>query len=138
MKLLPVRLVVIALIAGCGGGGGTAAPAVVVPPPPPPPPPPQIATLFGDISVFIPQKENVIEQEPNGTQLQSHYIGDLLPGRTVSVIGHCDGGDLVDGFRAIASERVKLTLTLSFGGTGDPDFSLGLWARRSAGSPARP
>ena len=108
---------------------------VFVPPDPAPggggpPPGPQVATLSGDINVFIPQQQTVVEAEPNNTQLQAHFLGDMLPGRTVTIVGHVRagaGGDVVDAYRILASQRVRIRITLDWEGTGDPDFAVGLW-----------
>ncbi|MHC4959694.1 MAG: S8 family peptidase [Planctomycetota bacterium] len=122
MRLAALALVFI--VAACGGGGD----APVAPPEPDPGPVPVVpATMRGDIEVFLPKTENVLEQEPNNDQLQSHYLGKLSNGRTVSVLGHCDDDDQLDAFRALAEERVKLSISLEYQGTDDPDFIVWLW-----------
>jgi serine protease len=88
--------------------------------------------LPGDLAgsvVFVPNGTGgVLEAEPNDAIDQSHHLGPILAGQTLVVQGHTtvDGSDPVDGFRLIAPERVRLTMTLSFPDDGINDFDLAI------------
>ncbi len=118
---------ILSLVA-CGGGGGSSGQAA---PPPGPPAPPAPSALNGRIEVFLPVEETVLETEPNGTQLQAHYLGELENGRTVSVLGHviagADADGALDAFSFLAPTRTRLEVNLSFDAVASPDIFLGLW-----------
>jgi serine protease len=128
MAMRALVLCCVLFVIGCGGGGGSSGQAA---PPPPPPGPPAPGALTGRVDVFLPVEESVLETEPNGTQLQAHYLGEMKNGRTVSVLGHVIAGADVDGaldsFSLLGTTRTRLDINLSFDAALSPDIFLGLW-----------
>jgi len=109
------------LAAGCGGGGSAA-----IAPPPPPPPPIVPGTLHGSVEVTRPRTEQVLESEPNDSLDGAHYLGEVAGGRRITVLGRADGSDPIDGYRLLAEQRVKVTVTLEFDAAAG-DLDLGVW-----------
>jgi subtilisin family serine protease len=123
------RLAFILLFAACGGGGGPA-PAALPPGPPPPAPPPARASVSGQVDVFLPVHESVLETEPNDTQPQAHYLGEVKDGHAVTVLGHVRAGagnDELDGFSLLAPSRVRVSFNLSFDVAASPELFFGVW-----------
>ena len=119
----------LAVTCACGGGGGGST-SSGPPPVQPPPPPDTPGTLTGELDLFIPDQETVLEVEPNDDQLQTHFLGELLPGRDIDLIGHAQAGaaaDDVDAFRVLAPERVEIEVTLEYEGPGAPRLGFGVW-----------
>lgn len=116
---------------GCGGDGGSTPVQDPGSGPGPAPTPAATSTLAGELDVYIPVEESVLETEPNGTQLQAHYLGEMTHGRTVSVLGHVlAGGDedeALDAFSLLCEDRMRLDVTFSYDATLAPDVVLGLW-----------
>jgi len=121
------------MVLGCGGSGGGGVPPGGNPGPGTGPATGPVATaaLTGQIDLFLPVEESILEQEPNGTQLQAHYLGEMKHGRTVSVLGHVLGGadddSALDSFSLLCTERTRLDVTFSYDATQAPDIVLGLW-----------
>jgi serine protease len=83
--------------------------------------------VSGTITVRIPQREGVLEAEPNDTFDQSHFLGQLVAGETVTVLGRTTAigeADPFDGFVINAPERVRITATLVFGDPVTNDFDM--------------
>ncbi len=112
-------------ITACGGGGDGAS-GEPSDDPPSDPVPLQGGRVSGTISIRVPTEQNVVEAEPNDTFDQSHFLGEVRPGRKLTIFGHTtsDGGDDFDAFRFFVPERTKITVTMKFDDANDFDMGI--------------
>ncbi len=64
--------------------------------------------------LFVPAAEPLTEVEPNDGVDEPQPIGQLVPGRSLSIRGSIGVGDRFDGFAFTASKRVRVAAELRF------------------------
>jgi subtilisin family serine protease len=88
---------------------------------------PPAGRISGRITISSAQGDAILEAEPNDTVDQAHFLGALRAGDTITVLGRTtalNDSDLFDGFALVAPERIRITATLEFDGSGGNDFDM--------------